>query len=117
MKLRIRYLLMACALAPWFFLGCTGNRREEQPLRPAVSEADARLVRGQSVFMEKCDRCHPGGEAGLGPSLKSGLVSRYLVKFQARNGMGVMPAFDHDEISDADLDDVVAFLKALRANG
>jgi mono/diheme cytochrome c family protein len=67
--------------------------------------------------MQKCDRCHPGGEAGLGPSLKGKMMTSFLVEFQARNGMGVMPAFDHDELPDADLDDVVAYLKALRANG
>ena len=46
------------------------------------------FVRGQKVFMSTCNRCHPGGRGGLGPSIykKPGFV----IRFQVRNGLGVM---------------------------
>jgi hypothetical protein len=40
-----------------------------------------------------------------------------MVSFQARHGMGAMPAFTEEELPKPDLEAVEAYLKALRRNG
>ena len=67
--------------------------------------------------MAKCNKCHPGGEAGLGPALNNKPLPDFLVRYQTRSGAGAMPPFDPDELSDKDLADVTAYLKALRGKG
>jgi mono/diheme cytochrome c family protein len=37
-----------------------------------------------------------------------------LIEFQVRNGLGVMPAFSEEQIGDAELDALVAYLMALK---
>jgi len=53
------------------------------------------------------------GEADLGPALNDKPLPAFLMRFQVRNGLGVMPAFAKDRISDAELDQLIAYLKAL----
>ena len=115
MKTHIRLLLAAGAMAPWFLSACSGRRSE--PLRGALDISDPKVAHGQVVYMSKCDKCHPGGDAGLGPSINNKPLPGFLVSFQMRHGLGAMPAFKEDELPKADLDDVVAYLKALRRNG
>lgn len=79
------------------------------PLRLA-SDAE----RGRIVYMEHCQPCHPGGEAGLGPSLNDKALPTFLKKFQVRQGIGSMPSFSDEEIPDDALDDLMAYLSALR---
>lgn len=96
-------------------IGCTARRSE--PLRGSLDIADFKVVRGQKVYMDRCDKCHPGGDAGLGPAINNKPLPGFMVKFQARHGMGAMPAFTEEEIPGPDLDAVTAYLKALRRNG
>jgi mono/diheme cytochrome c family protein len=60
--------------------------------------------------MIHCQKCHPGGEAGLGPSVNA--APRFVKRFQMRHGLGVMPSFTEDEISKGDLQDILKYLKA-----
>jgi mono/diheme cytochrome c family protein len=92
--------------------GCGSARRgvpltEPVPLTPVVQ-------RGQVVFMQHCHMCHPGGAAGLGPALNDKPLPRGLIRFQVRNGLGAMPSFDKDHISDDHLDDLVEYAVTLR---
>lgn len=64
--------------------------------------------------MHLCHQCHPGGMAGLGPSLNDKPLPGFLVRTQVREGLGAMPSFDEDELNDADLDQLVAFVGRLR---
>ena len=107
-------LLLACALAS-VFSACAGRRSE--PLRGSLDISDPPVARGQVVFMNKCDKCHPGGDAGLGPSLNNKPLPGFALEFQARHGLGAMPAFSKEELPSGDLEDIVAYLKALRRNG
>ena len=66
--------------------------------------------------MAKCQQCHPGGEAGLGPALNDKPLPEFLKKFQVRHGLGTMPSFSEKEISDQQLEDLMEYLKALRRN-
>lgn len=70
---------------------------------------------GEQVFMQHCQRCHPHGEAGLGPAINP--APGFGKRVQIRHGLGAMPAFDENHISDKELDDVLAYLKALKNNG
>ena len=114
----LRRWSMVLALAPFFLvwsLGCSGRRSE--PLRGALDVKDPQVAHGQRVYMSRCDKCHPGGDAGLGPALNNKPLPGFMVAFQARHGMGAMPAFTAEELPRRDLDAVVAYLKALRRNG
>lgn len=69
---------------------------------------------GEKVFMEHCQRCHPNGEAGLGPAINP--APAFGKRFQIRHGLGAMPAFDEKHISDKELDQVLSYLKVLKKN-
>ncbi len=45
-----------------------GSARRSEPLVGAF-HPDGSELRGATVYAEHCHKCHPGGEAGLGPSL------------------------------------------------
>jgi mono/diheme cytochrome c family protein len=93
--------------------GC-GSARRGEPLTGVVAAPLIALDTGRLVFMQECHRCHPGGEAGLGPSLNDKPLPGFLMKFQVRHGLGVMPGFDEERISDEQLDQLIGYLQALR---
>ena len=93
-------------------LACGAARRREPLAIPAP--LDERAERGRAVFMTNCHQCHPGGEAGLGPALNDKPFPEFLKKFQVRHGLGTMPSFSEQKISDEQLDDLMEYLKALR---
>jgi mono/diheme cytochrome c family protein len=62
--------------------------------------------------MVYCQKCHPAGEAGLGPALNANPAPQFIKRFQVRHGLGVMPAFAKDQISESDLKSVSAYMKA-----
>ncbi|GAA4348056.1 hypothetical protein GCM10023185_03610 [Hymenobacter saemangeumensis] len=111
--------LLLLLLALWLAAACTTARRSEPVAARPVPLNDARLARGHLVYMENCQKCHPGGEAGAGPSLNNvplpGVALRARVRSRAFFlGVGRMPSFKKNEISSEQLDDLVAYLKALR---
>ena len=107
-----RRMIAALATAAGLAIGCGPARRSEPLMGPLVlSEAEKS---GQSSYMKYCHQCHPGGEAGLGPSLNDKGLPTFLKKFQVRQGIGSMPSFSDDEISDDELDAIMTYLKALR---
>lgn len=91
---------------------CSGRRSE--PLRGSLDVSDPKVAHGQQVWMARCDKCHPGGDAGLGPALNNKPLPGFMVSFQARHGMGAMPAFTEEELPKPDLQAVEAYLKELR---
>jgi mono/diheme cytochrome c family protein len=94
--------------------GCSARRGE--PLTGARHGGDPRIERGRVVFMQHCNKCHPGGEAGLGPAINDKPLPEFLMKTQVRVGLGAMPSFHRQQISDQELDDLIRFMKALRGN-
>jgi mono/diheme cytochrome c family protein len=94
--------------------GCgTARRRPPLAAPPALNQQAAA---GQLAFMEKCNKCHPGGEAGLGPALNDKPFPDFLKRFQVRHGLGVMPHFPKEALSDEQLDGILEYLKALHEN-
>jgi mono/diheme cytochrome c family protein len=106
-----RFLLLAITLAA----GCSTSRREE-PLSGPLPLSDPKLVAGRQVFMGNCYECHPGGSAGLGPSLNDKPLPAFAIRTQVRKGFGAMPAFDDSRIPNWDLDNLVAYLQMLRSH-
>jgi mono/diheme cytochrome c family protein len=76
-----------------------------------VSKND-RVANGERVFMAHCEKCHPGGEGGLGPAINPNPAPGFIKRFQMRHGIGVMPSFKKNEISKKDLRDISKFLGA-----
>ena len=73
-------------------------------------------ARGQVVYMKHCYACHQGGEGGLGPSLLQ-LAPGPIVRTQIRAGLGVMPGFSRNEISNREMNDLIAYIRASRLSG
>ncbi|HEY4757342.1 MAG TPA: cytochrome c [Chthoniobacterales bacterium] len=91
-----------------------GSARRSEPIKGAAPIVDAQTAHGRLVFMNSCNRCHPGGEAGLGPAINDKPLPEFLMKTQIRAGLGAMPSFPTSELSDGDVDAVIAYLKAIR---
>ncbi len=87
-------------------------RRGEAIGRPVIV-SDTQQLRGQVVYHRNCYHCHQGGEGGLGPALLR-LAPGPVMRTQIRAGLGVMPGFSHCEISPADMDALIAYLKTSR---
>ena len=101
-------IALAAALA-----GCSTARRSEPvagPFRPTT----VALQRGEALFDRHCNKCHVGGEAALGPGINDKPFPKFLMHTQVRVGMGAMPSFKKDEISDEEVDLILDYLKALR---
>jgi mono/diheme cytochrome c family protein len=96
--------------------GCTTARRGE-PLFHSPAAVDAKVVRGEKVFMTHCHQCHPNGAAGLGPAINNKPLPAFMIRLQIRRGMGAMPSFPKDRISEEDADAVAAYLLFLRKEG
>jgi mono/diheme cytochrome c family protein len=96
-----------------FVAGC-GSPRKTEPLRGPLRAENEAVRRGHQVFMRNCHMCHPNGEGGLGPSINEKPLPAFLLRTQVRQGLGEMPKFPVDKISDAELEDLIAYLVALR---
>jgi mono/diheme cytochrome c family protein len=111
--MKLRWLV--CFVAALSF-GC-GSARRSEPLvgSPPLQTAEER--RGQALFFEFCHQCHPHGESGLGPAINSNPAPLFAFRQQVRRGLGAMPAFSDEIISDGDLDALLAYADALREHG
>ncbi|GAL85530.1 cytochrome c, mono- and diheme variants family [Sporocytophaga myxococcoides] len=77
------------------------------------------IKKGEIVFMNNCQKCHPGGEAGVGPSLNNLAIPGVTKRFRVRSkaflfGLGRMPSFKKNEISKEEMDYLIVYMKALR---
>ena len=112
----LMWLVAAAGLALPLLLGGCGSARRGPPIAPEVVPEDPQARRGERQFHRFCYQCHPGGEAGLGPALNDKPLPDVLVKTQVRQGIGAMPAFPAQILSDEDVDAIVAYMKVLRAS-
>jgi mono/diheme cytochrome c family protein len=102
-------ILSVCTTALQF---CSASRKSEPVVGRTFVASSEKVQHGQELFMKNCDKCHPGGEAGLAPAINWNPAPGFIKRFQVRHGLGVMPSFNSSEISDADLKDILAYLKA-----
>jgi mono/diheme cytochrome c family protein len=112
MKINSRFLLitLAAILSVSIIYSCASRRSE--PVKSQTFKSNARIANGEKIYMIHCQKCHPAGEAGLGPALNSNPAPQFVKRFQMRHGLGVMPSFKKDEISKKDLQDISKYLKA-----
>lgn len=103
-------LLMSLAL-----FSC-GTSRRSVPIKSPLENKGEEVAMGRKIFMEYCQQCHPHGEAGLGLAINNKPLPGFMIRFQVRNGLGVMPEFKDSVISDEELGQLVVYLKALRKN-
>jgi mono/diheme cytochrome c family protein len=108
------FVAVALAACAGLLIPACGSARRSEPIKGSVAINDPVVARGRIAFMAKCNHCHPGGEAGLGPALNDKPLPEFLIKTQIRAGLGAMPAFPPQEISDADVDAIIAYMKAIR---
>ena len=96
-------------------LGC-GDARKSEPLEGPI-ELSPDELRGQQLFMKRCNECHPQGEAGIGPALNDKPLPDALIEAKVRDKTGQMPNFSDAQITDEDLDKLVAYLAKVRGHG
>jgi mono/diheme cytochrome c family protein len=94
-------------------VGC-GPARQGIPIEGPMEVESPEIAEGERVFDYQCAPCHPGGQAGVGPAINNKPLPEFLLRYQVRHGIGKMPAFDESEISEAELDALIAYIVALR---
>ena len=99
-----------------FFIPSCGSALRDEPITAPLPMGDEKVSVGQQVFMQHCYQCHPGGAGGLAPAINDKPLPVWLMKTQVRVGLGAMPGFSEKKISAEQLDALMVYLKALRAN-
>jgi mono/diheme cytochrome c family protein len=95
-------------------------RVSQAPSGPVVATLSSSAQAGQAIFSASCNACHPNGEAGIGPQLYGADFNKTfgndttLAQF-IRTGKGNMPAFTPGQITDAQMTDLIAYLRSLAA--
>ncbi len=104
---------LLCAL-----VACSESARWAPPLGPPLrvqpGEGAQAFDAARRSFEIHCDRCHPNGEPGLGPSLNGTSLPEWLVRLQIRRGFGPMPAFGN-ELDDAEIDRLAWYVRRMQA--
>ena len=72
------------------------------------------LQDGRKLFNEYCASCHPGGMSGVGLAIINKPLPEFLIEFQIRNGVGVMPAFDKKMLTHKQVEQIAEYLVYLR---
>ncbi|MCF6407857.1 cytochrome c [Chitinophaga filiformis] len=106
MKSRIIYIVLLLIV-----LACTPRR---MPLTSTERTREEKVNNGHQKYMQYCQKCHPAGEAGLGPALSNNPAPGFIKRFQVRHGLGVMPAFKDDVISKEDVKDIMRYLRTVK---
>ena len=107
MKIIVTLILISLAV----IMSACAIRRSEPVKGREFTTSDTRVLNGEKVYMEHCQKCHPAGEGGLGPAINSNPAPQFVKRFQMRHGLGVMPSFKQSEISKKDLRDISKYLK------
>jgi mono/diheme cytochrome c family protein len=79
----------------------------------SLAEAAPSAVNGKTVFARAgCFECHNyQGQGGVGPRLTA--VSFAALKSYVRNANGNMPPYRPNVLSDAEIDDIYAYLQSI----
>lgn len=104
-------VLSCMAVLVFCFTACVV--RKSEPLTGKIFiPANKSVANGERIYMASCQKCHPAGEGGLGPSLNANPAPGFIKRFQMRHGLGVMPSFKQTEIAKSDLHDISKYMKA-----
>lgn len=97
------------------FLNSCVTRKAEPLVQKTFVPSSESIANGERVYMANCQKCHPGGEGGLGPSILANPAPQFIKRFQVRHGLGVMPSFKKNEISKTDLRDISKYLRSWKS--
>jgi mono/diheme cytochrome c family protein len=95
--------------------GCGSSRRAEPLVGPIRLTQTQQL--GRQVFSQHCYQCHVNGSGGVGPAINDKPLPKALIRTQVRAGLGAMPGFDEQHISDDELNALSDYLATLRKAG
>lgn len=109
--------VLSVGIAVLLAISACGTARRSEALGNPVKVDTPTLQQGQAVFMQHCNQCHPRGDGGLAPAINDKPLPGFMLRLQVRMGMGAMPSFSEQDISDGELDALIAYLKAARAAG
>lgn len=73
----------------------------------------AMVRRGRSRFNSVCGTCHPGGNEDIGPRIRGVGFSVSRMRRQIRSGSGRMRPIGPGRVSEADLDNLMAYLSTM----
>ena len=97
-----------------------GTKAPAAPTAPLPTQSDPKAEAGRLVFAKTCAGCHlgQGTQAGRAPqlSVSQNAINPDFVRNQVRNGKPPMPAFSTAKVSDADLENIIAYLKAIHTS-
>lgn len=90
----------------------------EEVQRAQLRQETARTenLTGEQLFVRSCNTCHPGGKAGIGPSLEeinSKMPEDEALKALIRKGRGNMPPQSKESINDQELENLITYLRSL----
>jgi mono/diheme cytochrome c family protein len=75
----------------------------------------AKVAAGEARYDAVCGTCHPGGDEDSGPRLIDLRWTADRMRAQIRNGSGRMRPIPPARLSDADLENVLAWMTTIRA--
>lgn len=89
------------------------------PAAGAAASSGGDVAAGEKLYAGKCNACHPNANAGVGPALRGPqFAATYLddasLKQIIRSGRGGMPPYPPANLSDGDLEAMVAYLRSLQ---
>ncbi|WP_224995830.1 cytochrome c [Cesiribacter sp. SM1] len=108
MKLKFTLLIFVLMMAA----ACSS--RKGVPYTEPLQTREQEVLQGKVLYDRYCNTCHPGGSSGLGPALNNKPLPGFLIRYQIRHGLGVMPAFSKEVIPPEDSKKIVAYMKAVR---
>ena len=88
--------------------------RRGEPIVGPMTLNDPDLQRGRILFDTHCYKCHLEGEGGLAPPFNDKPLPRFLMRTQVRVGLGAMPGFTKEQISDQELNALLDYIVYLR---
>jgi mono/diheme cytochrome c family protein len=108
-------VIAATLVVAWLalMLGC-GHKHRGEPQGPSVKPDNVAEAVGARLFSRFCFQCHPNGEAGLGPALNDKPLPELAIRTQIREGVGAMPAFDGDLLTDEEVAAIARYVQDLR---
>ena len=89
---------------------------EQQPVvaeAPEVIPATRDETHGKHLFLKFCYQCPPGGSQGLGPALDDKSLAEAAIRTQIRAGVGSMPAFGKDWLTDDQVAEIAQYVTTL----
>jgi mono/diheme cytochrome c family protein len=92
-----------------------GRSHRGEPQGPSVTPNTEHSARGAMLFQKLCYQCHPAGNSGLGPALNDKPLPEAAIRTQIREGVGAMPSFGDDQLTDDDVDAIADYVQEMRA--